>query len=223
MARYMGTHDSYGNRIVSTLDFFNGLERGEMVRSGLYGSPLVYTANWKENMMRHTVFLVTQVLSEPFFVDVENDGSNWSVVTDENNGLPIKQCPDTCYAIDQYIAEWKGSQNLHSLIAKLRNDIQLINNELNRQAEYRDWCNDYETALEDLNEMLSDQTNLVGRKKDHEVEVIVKAEWTVYVTVEATSESDAKAQLSEMDDDSVYRKAIEIQSYPDEIEIEIVS
>lgn len=220
MARYMGTHDTYGNRVVSSLDFFNGLERGEMVRSGLYGSPLVYTANWKESMMCHTVFLVTQVLSEPFFVDVENDGSSWSVVTDENNGLPIKQCPDTCYAIDQYIAEWKGAQNLHALIAKLRNDIQLINTELNKRAEQYDWCNDYEEILDQLNESLSDETNLVGRKREHDVRVTVNATWDVYVSVDATSEKDAIEQLRQLDSDDMYNKVRNIQSYPDTIEVE---
>lgn len=220
MARYMGTHDTYGNRVVSSLDFFNGLERGEMVRSGLYGSPLVYTANWKESMMRHTVFLVTQVLSEPFFVDVENDGSNWSVVTDDNNGLPIKQCPDACYAIDQYIAEWKGNKNLHDVIAKLRNDIRRINDELNSTAEEQSWCNEYEERLDRLNETLSTETTLVGRKRDRNVRVSVTATWDVYLTVEATSEEDAIEQIRNMDADEVYRKARDIQREPDQIDVD---
>ena len=71
-----GTHNEYGNRVMSTLEFFNSLKRGQLIRSGLYGSPLVYTDSWKETTMRHTAILVTQLLSEPVFVDIDNDGSS---------------------------------------------------------------------------------------------------------------------------------------------------
>lgn len=241
MADYKGTHDQYGTRIVSMSDFFDNLNRGQVVRVTRWGTPLVYTGNRKDD---GTIILSTQTLSEVFLVDVHNDAGEWLVVTDEA-GDPIEMCSDTCDAIDQYIAEWKFVQmqrreldrmrneitrihdnnnkeqsNLHAVIAKLRNDIQLINIELNKSAERYDWCNEYEEILDNLNESLSDETNLAGRKKDHEIMVTVKAEWSVYVSIEATSEKDAIEQLRKLDSDEMYQKARDVQSYPDEIEVE---
>lgn len=223
-----GTHDQNGNRVMTTEEFFNSLNRGQLVRVGQFGSPLVYTQNWKESMMRHTVFLVTQLLSDPVFVNVNDDSSEWNIVVDDN-GEPMKMCPDTCYAIDQFVAEWKGSRNLHKIIekireenTKLRNDIQLINDELNSEADQQNWCNTYEDKLQDLNERLSDQTALVGRLKDRNVAVKITATWSVYVDIEGTSDEDAENRLRSMDSDDVYRLVTEIQSYPDDINIDSV-
>lgn len=224
-----GTHDQNGNRVMTTEEFFNSLNRGQLVKVGQFGSPLVYTQNWKESMMRHTVFLVTQLLSDPVFVDVENDGSEWNIVVDDN-GEPMKMCPDTCYAIDQFVAEWKGSQNLHKVIEKireenatLRNDIRLINEELNSEADQQNWCNTYEDKLQDLNERLSNETTLVGRLKDRSVQVTVTAQWTVWVDIEATSQEDAEKRLEEMDSDDVYSMVRDVQSYPDDITIDEIT
>lgn len=213
------THNENGQRVNSSTEFFNSLHRGHVVKIGRFGSPLVYTGNWRESMMRHTVFLVTQELSEPFFVDLDNDASEWIQVTDPGNNLPIMVSPETCSAIDQYIAEWKGNQNLHEVITKLRNDIQTINRLLNEYAEENSMCNEYENTLQDWNKSLSEQTTLVGRMRDRDVKVRVRAEWDVWVTVQGTSADDVKEKVENMDVDDVFTLVRDIQSYPDTIEV----
>lgn len=243
MADVFKTHDTYGGRIMSLAEFFNNLNRGQVVRVTRWGTPLVYTGNRKDD---GTIILSTQTLSEVFLVDLHNDASEWMTVMDDDGNF-LEMCSDTCDAIDQYIAEWKFTQsqrreiermrgeiqrindsngreqtNLHSVIAKLRNDIQLINIELNKNAERFDWCNEYEEILDNLNESLSSETTLVGRKKTHNIRVTVKAEWDVYLDVEATSEKDALEQLRQLDSDEMFQKVREVQSYPDDIEVEDV-
>ena len=214
-----GTHNEYGNRVMSTLEFFNSLKRGQLVRSGLYGSPLVYTNSWKETTMRHTAILVTQLLSEPVFVDIDNDGRSWSLVVDENNNEPMMVCPDTCYAIEQYIAEMKGNTNLHDTIMKLRSDIQRINDALNKAAEQYNWCDAYEDHLHELNQTLTAGMTLIGREKERDVRVVLRAEWAVWIPIESTSEEDAVSQVKAMNPFDLYDKAIEIQCSPDDVEV----
>lgn len=216
------THNDDGVRVNSTLEFFNSIRRGQMIRVGRFGSPLIFTANWKETIMRHTNILVTQGLSDFVFVDTDNDASSWEVVTDEN-GHPMEVCPDTCSAIDQYIAEWKSNQNLHKVIANLRNDIQLINKALNDNAEEQRWCDTYETKIKELNETLSEETHLEGRLKDRSVRVIVTATWDVWLNVEARSQEDAEEFFEAESAEEIYLRAKDIQSCPDDINFEIGS
>jgi hypothetical protein len=232
MADVFKTHDTYGGRIMSLAEFFNNLNRGQVVRVTRWGTPLVYTGARKDD---GTIILSTQTLSEIFLVDLHNDAGEWMTVMDDDGNF-LEMCSDTCDAIDQYIAEWKFTQqqrreidrmrneiqriNDNNVIAKLRNDIQLINTELNRRAEQYDWCNEYEEILDNLNENLSDETDLIGRKREYNIRVTVKAEWDVYLDVEATSEKDAIEQLRQLDSDEMFHKVRQVQSYPDNIEVD---
>jgi hypothetical protein len=86
------------------------------------------------------------------------------------------------------------SNELKKLQLAHDSDIATINEALNKAAEDRDFCNEYEEWIEDLSGELSHYSSLIGRNFDYEVTVEVTRVFkeTVTVTVSASSAEDAE-------------------------------
>jgi hypothetical protein len=87
-----------------------------------------------------------------------------------------------------------NATELNKLCAAHNSDITKINEALNKAAEDRDFCSEYEEWIEDLSGELSHYSSLIGRKLDYEVTVEVTRVFkeTVTVTVSASSAEDAE-------------------------------
>jgi hypothetical protein len=86
------------------------------------------------------------------------------------------------------------SNELKKLQLAHDSDIETINEALNKAAEDRDFCSEYEEWIEDLSGKLSHYSSLEGRNFDYEVTVEVTRVFkeTVTVTVSASSAEDAE-------------------------------
>jgi len=121
----------------------------------------------------------------------------------------------------------KNTTELNKLRTAHDSDITRINEALNKAAEDRDFCTEYEEWIEELSGELSHYSSLTGRIFEYEVAVEVTRTFksTVYVTVSASSEEDAeelvKDEASSIVDD-VCDETYDI-SCTDDVEYEVQS
>lgn len=59
------------------------------------------------------------------------------------------------------MSEITEAEALEAFIAEWRRDLSLISDRLNREAEERDWCNEYDQILEEINSIIA--MPIVGR------------------------------------------------------------
>lgn len=88
--------------------------------------------------------------------------------------------------------------NAEKEVNKWKSDVATINDFLNNQADERDFCSEYEDFIQEINEALSVAT-LAGRSFSFSVEVDAEITFrqTVFVSVEASSASEAEEMVQE--------------------------
>lgn len=85
-------------------------------------------------------------------------------------------------------------------------DFRTLNNYLNDYADNKGYCDEYEKQLDEWNEGLH-AMQLHGRIHEYEVEVECTFRYTHTVTVEASSEQDAREQVEQMTASEVMESA----------------
>lgn len=133
-----------------------------------------------------------------------------------------------------------GNLELRSLQAELRNerqrsafaerraeqlhtDLVRTNEFLNGIAKRREWCDEYEGYVRDLNEQLAG-FQFRGRARKFSVEVEITAKFGRYIEVEASTEDEARQAVRSMSAREVYDKVdlpsgIYAASTSDEVEV----
>jgi capsid protein len=101
-------------------------------------------------------------------------------------------------------------------------DIKLISDALMEQAEDRDWCDQYDNFIEELNTRLS--IELEERTKEYEVEIEVTQTRTqrVTVTIKARDEDQARELIDDSPEDYYAEQITEYDWETDEEESNII-
>lgn len=211
----------------SLREFFISLPYGTIVTVGEYGAEFIYTGDWKYNSDNEIELTVFRTMVK-HYVDVDDPNQVWKVVKDDNGN----RCVDnvTLRALNELRWRTRDAETARTVLAeetarldarieKLRNDFQQLNTLMNEYADQERMCGDYESKLEEWNESLSNESNLVGRKRDRCVRVRMTRTWDVWLDVEATSESEAREIMENKDADEVASLVTAAQSWPDTCEL----
>jgi superfamily I DNA and RNA helicase len=99
---------------------------------------------------------------------------------------------------------------INNLVHQLREDFDVIREALLKEATNRDWCDAYNEFVDEVNSRTKD-LQLHYMKKEYEVKVKLEEtrEQYVYITVEASSESEAEELVDEWDYSSLVDHAEE--------------
>ncbi len=103
---------------------------------------------------------------------------------------------------------------------KAETDWNILSERLNEEANDRDWCEEYDTIVTELNGCFT-VFELPTRVKSYDVSVTVTATYYTTVTVEATSEDDAREQVDNMDTDDISNDSGMSWHCPDDSEVEV--
>ncbi len=106
-------------------------------------------------------------------------------------------------------------------------DLRRTNEVLNTTAKRRDWCGEYESQMEALNESLISDFQFKPRARDFEVEVTLTSTFTRWITVEAMDSDDARQIVDDLSNCEVHDKMGLSWNYSDsnsdDVEINSVS
>jgi hypothetical protein len=104
--------------------------------------------------------------------------------------------------------------------ARAETDWNILRDRLTEEANDRDWCAEYDTIINELNGCFT-VFELLKRVKSYDVNVTLTATYYTTVSVEASSEDDAREQVDNMDTDDISNNSGMSWHCPDEGEVTI--
>ena len=146
--------------------------------------------------------------------------------TPEGNGTTVVEAVKTVDELIAEVARLKADNEYKSgRIEFYRNrvneyisDVSKLNDFMNAKADEESWCASYDTEIEGWNSSFT-QIELVGRRREYQVQLDVTLRYTHYITIESSSEDAAREEIEQMSEGDLLDNLD--YSYPDDTDIEL--
>lgn len=130
---------------------------------------------------------------------------DWKPAEDESDEPEVVRTLRDTLANTQEALE-NAREDIRNIRNKFSNSMEVISNALNREADHRGWCEEYDEIVEDVNNSLPGPFYLTQRSKNFRVEWVEEYRVRVHrsATVTAKTEEEAIDEVREWDEADTY-------------------
>lgn len=130
---------------------------------------------------------------------------DWKPAEDESDEPEVVRTLRGTLANTQEALE-NAREDIRNIRNKFSNSMEVISNALNREADHRGWCEEYDEIVEDVNNSLPGPFYLTQRSKNFRVEWVEEYRVRVHrsATVTAKTEEEAIDEVREWDEADTY-------------------